>query len=181
MVVIAKPFHTPVLRDVLFQSIRRAPTTHTNNGDSLRRVVLQRNAHMAAADADTFQTNHFQRHRRMSMDMASTGAAPEEVPRSHTPEHVDRHGRESPFGIRRPVSRSIDTSSQLMPATLRELELEDAWFEGLFEELQLGDEPVSLEEAPLVQPSPHNVFAPRIKVPAVQTARIYENEMGCCA
>ncbi|WFD01070.1 hypothetical protein MYAM1_003831 [Malassezia yamatoensis] len=41
--MISRSWQGPTLRDVLVSSLRRAPSSHTNNSDSLRRVVLQRN------------------------------------------------------------------------------------------------------------------------------------------
>ena len=41
--MISRTWQGPTLRDLLVSSLRRAPPSHPNNSDSLRRVVLHRN------------------------------------------------------------------------------------------------------------------------------------------
>ncbi|WFD45148.1 hypothetical protein MPSI1_003825 [Malassezia psittaci] len=41
--MISRTWQGPTLRDVLVSSLRRAPSSHPNNSDSLRRAVLHRN------------------------------------------------------------------------------------------------------------------------------------------
>ena len=134
MSIFTKTLPVPV-RDIILQSVRRAPTSHSNgyNGDSLRRLVLQRNTLAAALDLhDTNPPVHCSL-RRLATDIPS-------------PPFCSSDGRQSQaihrFSTALRKSRSVQqlsvSSGHVTPCTREEL-LEDAWFDRLFDDLSCED------------------------------------------
>lgn len=111
------------VRDAVVQSIRRAPSTNTYNGDSLRRLALHRNAVKATLDAPS-ESNKPTTLRRLSSD--------------------ERNGvrvySSGSTALRR--SRSVQ---QMDPAFIQaseaivDNELEDQWFDNVFAELCIDE------------------------------------------
>ncbi|KAI3617154.1 hypothetical protein CBS9595_003063 [Malassezia furfur] len=153
--MIPKTWQGPVLRDLLVSSIRRAPTSHPNNSDSLRRVVLQRNVLAAATGDHEASSSPHTPLRRLSSDFSL--AAP-----------VDDLGT-SPWSYVDPIDKLLldgprprrSTKSLAAPITGTGLDVsaraelrEEAWFDQVMEDLEWSAE--LDDETPVPSPSPVN-------------------------
>ena len=134
MSIFTKTLPVPV-RDIILQSVRRAPTSHSNgyNGDSLRRLVLQRNTLAAAMDLhDTNPPVHCSL-RRLATDITSPSFSSSDGRQNQVIHRSSTVLRKSRSVQQLPVS-----SGHVTPCTQEEL-LEDAWFDRLFDDLLYED------------------------------------------
>lgn len=129
----AKILQSPV-RDAFIQTVRRVPAQQAYNGDSLRRVVLQRNAIKATVDTHE--------HRTPRRTLLESPAVVGERAASQTKERS------------RYTSR-VQHTAESMPAVEYDVEAEDQWFDGLFEELSLHE---STNTSIPNDPYPHDPF-----------------------
>lgn len=144
MAMLPKPWQGPALRDVLVQSFRRTPAPHSNNGDSLRRVVLQRNTLMAAADGDIASHSTQPSLRRLSSDFSVAPPILDDLSsRSHS-DPLDKYALDSARSIQRPRSAPAEASPARSTAEYDELRV-DAWFDGVMDDLDWSEE---LDPAP---------------------------------
>ncbi|WFD32855.1 hypothetical protein MSPP1_003906 [Malassezia sp. CBS 17886] len=131
MAMIPRPWQGPV-RDVLAQSFRRTPShPNTANSDSLRRVVLQRNAMMAAVDA-VADIHHPPYH-----SLRGRAESPLPAAEEHAPTKRERYGVDS--AVRYQPTHVRTEEDPRRAAAVHEQRMEDAWFEGVFEELSLEE------------------------------------------
>lgn len=115
----AKLLQSPV-RDAFFQTVRRVPAQQAYNGDSLRRVVLQRNALKATVDVHEHRA-HRRKHVLESPPFMNDA-------RPGTP--AKDHSR---------YTSAKQQSYEAVQLPPYDAEAEDQWFEALFEELSLSD------------------------------------------
>ena len=149
--MIPKTWQGPVLRDLLVSSIRRAPTSHPNNSDSLRRVVLQRNVLAAATGDHEASSSSYKPLRRLSSDFAlpasvddlGTGAWSYVDP-------IDKFLLDTTSPRR--STRSIAAPNTSLDTSARDDMREEAWFDQVMEDLDWSSD--MDDEAPLALSAP---------------------------
>lgn len=177
--MLPKTWQGPILRDLLASSIRRAPTPHSSNSDSLRRVVLQRNVLAAATgDNEAHSPSHASfRHLASEKSLAALFEEFNTPGRSHA-DSLDK--------LVLDTSRSIQSKKSLKPvaqvkhdAKASDELREDAWFDHVMEELDWSSEAADIEgdatEAPSTGRRPANSpkWSPLDGPPPVHGNRLY--------
>lgn len=127
--MLPRQWQGPALRDVLAQSIRRASGPQTNNGDSLRRIALHRNALLAVTENEAASPPHSPRP-RLSSDKFSSPLLADEAA------SVQPHMAEYAPAISRTPSAARATPGALPSAPATDDQLEDAWLDGVLDDLE---------------------------------------------
>ena len=125
----AKLWHGSV-RDAFFQTVRRAPAQQVYNGDSLRRVVLQRNALNAASEPQGDSGGRFPARGMFTETKAAHASAADS--KQMTPD------RFAPKGSTAKNDAAAAPTNTDAPQLSFE-ERESMWFESLLDELSLDD------------------------------------------
>ncbi|KAL4399612.1 hypothetical protein ACI68E_003993 [Malassezia pachydermatis] len=145
MALLPKTLQSSV-RDVLAQSVRRAPSQSNGyNSDSLRRLVLQRNALIATVETQDASSPVSPK----SIRLFST-----DVPKSPVDGSKLRHSLPGPSSPVLRKTRSIhDVSSAAKTEAVSSQEdtLEEQWFDAVLEDL------VSDDEMMMTSPQPHQL------------------------
>lgn len=163
MALLPKSWQGPVLRDLLANSIRRAPTSHSNNNDSLLRVVLHRNVLAAAtADGDSPSPTH-STFRRLPSDLPLVAA--QEDLSAHARSHADAFDKIAWDSSR--STSSAASSRSTYPPVAYEQQAEDAWFEQVMNDLDWTEDldgttmTISAPSSPLLMGGPPPVHGDR--------------------